>query len=371
MRAQAQAPREQEDHGRRAPDEAEQREERAQRLRAQQAQRLAQALERAHAALRVVALDRAVADPDVAQRARADDRIVRDDHDRGALGVDAFEQPEDLAAVRAVEVSGGLVREQQRRPVDQRTRDRRALPLAARHLARAMRRAVVERHARQRSERPLVTRRARDAAVQERQRHVLEQRHARQQVERLEHEADRLAAQLRQPVRIDLVDRHPVQPVPPRARPRQTPEDLEQRRLPRARRPHHADVLPPPDLEIEPPQRMHLVLPDRIRLVHIGEANGDERSLDAASAPRGGPGARRSRSQAQAALREGSTCQPHPRPSHEAQACARPDPTAQSSSQHHLVALGEPLGDLHTVPSTIPMRTSRGTNAPSPFFAST
>ena len=71
------------------------------------------------------------------RRARARQRrIVGDDDDRGAVGVDAIEQIGDLLAGVLVELAGRLVGEQQRRPVRQRARDRHPLHLAAGQLRR-------------------------------------------------------------------------------------------------------------------------------------------------------------------------------------------------------------------------------------------
>ena len=72
-------------------------------------------------------------------------RVVRH-HDDGLLElpVEPLEQVEDLVGRLAVEVAGGLVGEQQRRVGDDRARDRDALLLAARELARVVVEAVAE-----------------------------------------------------------------------------------------------------------------------------------------------------------------------------------------------------------------------------------
>ena len=62
-----------------------------------------------------------------------DGRIVRDDHDGLAFGVQLPEQVHDLARGAAVEVAGGLVGQQQLRLAHQRARHGDALPLAAGH----------------------------------------------------------------------------------------------------------------------------------------------------------------------------------------------------------------------------------------------
>ena len=94
-----------------------------------------------------------------------------------------------------VEVAGGLVGEHDRRPGDERARDRDALLLAARELGRPVAAAVGEADALdQVIEEGLVGLLARD---RERQQHVLLGGEHRQQVEELEDEADVLAPQQR------------------------------------------------------------------------------------------------------------------------------------------------------------------------------
>ena len=65
-------------------------------------------------------------------------RVVRDDDQRGAVGVDAVEQRGNLFARRAIEFACRFVREQQPRTVGERARNRDALHLAARQLRRPM-----------------------------------------------------------------------------------------------------------------------------------------------------------------------------------------------------------------------------------------
>ena len=69
---------------------------------------------------------------------RGDVRVVRDQHDRVVFVAQSLEQRQDLLAGPAVERTGGLVGEQDRRTVDQRARDRDALLLAAGQLAGTM-----------------------------------------------------------------------------------------------------------------------------------------------------------------------------------------------------------------------------------------
>ena len=68
---------------------------------------------------------------------RVDDAlVVRGHHDGGAGAVDAVEDAHDADGRRRVEVPGGLVGEQDQRPVHERARDRDALLLATRELVR-------------------------------------------------------------------------------------------------------------------------------------------------------------------------------------------------------------------------------------------
>ena len=122
--------------------------------------------------------------------ARRHRRIVRDDDDRRAVGVDAIEQRGDLFAGFLVELAGRLVGEQQRRPVGQRARDRHPLHLAARQLRRPMVAAprqadVLEQLA---CARPPVG--FGRAGFRLRQLDVLPRGEHRQQEEALKHEAD-------------------------------------------------------------------------------------------------------------------------------------------------------------------------------------
>src|SRR2546422_474472 len=64
---------------------------------------------------------------------RVDDAlVVRGHHDGGARAIDAVEQSHDPDGRRRVDVAGGLVGQQDERPVHERPRDRHALLLAAR-----------------------------------------------------------------------------------------------------------------------------------------------------------------------------------------------------------------------------------------------
>ena len=179
------------------------------------------------------------------------------DHDDGlAELVDrTAQQAEDLATGARVEVARRLVGEQHHRPCDERPGDGDALLLSARELRGPVVEAVAQAHAiDQRSELAAVDRTPGDG---ERQREVLGGAQHRQQVERLEDEADLVAAQcgelaLLQPGDLDAVDldRAGGGPVEPG-------EEMHEGRLARARRAH--DGRQPAALEIDgrAAQRVH------------------------------------------------------------------------------------------------------------------
>ena len=140
--------------------------------------------------------EHAVAHRDDALRDARHATLVGDDDERHAvLRVELAEEVDHFLAGLGVEVAGRLVAQQQLRRAEQRARDRDALLLAARQLARPAVREVGEPDAAQRLAAALLDVRR---VVRERRRddHVAETRQVIEQVERLEHEADRLVAEL-------------------------------------------------------------------------------------------------------------------------------------------------------------------------------
>ena len=111
------------------------------------------------------------------------------------------QQVDDVPAVRAVEIAGRLVGQDQRRIVGQRARDRDALLLAARELRRVVMPAIVQPDFVE--QRLRARRRIPPAGDLHRHQDVLERRQRRHQVEELEDEADLLAAQPRQRVLVE------------------------------------------------------------------------------------------------------------------------------------------------------------------------
>src|SRR3989442_13622467 len=88
--------------------------------------------------------DVAVAHPDRPARNRGDVGVVRD-HDHGRAEVmHLLDQLEDALACLLIEVAGGLVGEDESRPVGKRARDRHTLLLSAREAGRPEGDAVLE-----------------------------------------------------------------------------------------------------------------------------------------------------------------------------------------------------------------------------------
>src|SRR6185312_1478854 len=157
------------------------------------------------------------------------------DEARATLAVELEHQGEHRLRIRAIQVPRGLIGQDDLGLGDERPRHRRALPFAARELMRPMIEALAEPDPPQELARRLARLRYRDPAYQERHGDVLEGRELRQQMMKLVDETERTVAQLtailfREPVNVapideDLAARGPVE----------SAQDLQQRRLARAR----------------------------------------------------------------------------------------------------------------------------------------
>ena len=165
---------------------------------------------------------------------------------------------------------------------DQRARDGDALLLAAGELRR---RALGERrhaHRGERVVRPGTVLRQRHVTVHQRQGDVLARRRARQQVEALEDEADAAIAQLGATVRVEAPHVDAVEQVGAGGGPIEAAEDVEQRRLAGARRPHDRHQLAGADGEGDAPQRLDRLLG---ALQHVALAHVAQRDHDVNAAP--------------------------------------------------------------------------------------
>ena len=161
---------------------------------------------------------------------------MRDQHDGGAVTLHRVAQERDDRRRRCADRGCRSARRRARPPaVDQRACDRDALQLAAGQLARQARRAVGEPDRVEQRRDARIVRRIAHAVERERQRHVLADRQVGQHVERLEHEADALAAEPRARVVVERAERDAVDDDAAGVRHVEPGDQVEQRRL--ARRP--------------------------------------------------------------------------------------------------------------------------------------
>ena len=110
----------------------------------------------------LVADDQAVAQRDAAVGAAGESRIVRHQHQRGSFAlVQRDQQFENMLAVLAVEIAGGLVGQQNGRPHHEGARQRHALLLAAGKLDGIMIAAIQQTDAFEQFARALAARRIR------------------------------------------------------------------------------------------------------------------------------------------------------------------------------------------------------------------
>src|SRR5580765_3404785 len=208
--------------------------------------------------------------------------VVRHHDDRLAeLVVELLEERQHFGSRLAVEVAGRLVGDDPLRIGDERARDRHALLLATGELGGEVLRAVGETDQAQRSGHVLASLAAGERSQGERELHVLERGQHRHQVVELEYEADRGGAPvgevgLRQPGDVDAVDED-------RARIGfvDAGEQVEKRRLARARRPHQAEEVAALHVERKIVQHRHDLSAAPVRLGDA--AHLDERGAHAAA----------------------------------------------------------------------------------------
>src|SRR5687767_11190977 len=157
----------------------------------------------------LIELDLAVPELDQPRAVFGDIHFVRDEHHGDAVfHVQLLEDVHDLDARPCIEVSSRLVREDDRRLVDQRPRDGDALLLPAGELIRVVIHPLAEADDLEHFLRAAVPfgrfHLVAPAVIEQRQLDVVERRRARQEVEALEDEAD-----LAVPDHRELVLRHP------------------------------------------------------------------------------------------------------------------------------------------------------------------
>src|SRR5262245_28319342 len=182
---------------------------------------------------------------------------MRDHDDRRSVSVELVEEGEDRLAGGAVDVPGGLVREQDRRPTDEGPRDRDALALASGQLGGSGQQPIAESDACQRFRGPPASHVGRRAGVEQPIGNVLERGRVLGEKELLEDEPDPGRSEcgdfpIREPGDVETGDRDP-----PRAGTIERSHQVQQRRLPGSRRPEDGDELALNDPEIDAAQGPH------------------------------------------------------------------------------------------------------------------
>ena len=200
---------------------------------------------------------------------RGDVGLVRHEHDRVAGAVQAIEERHDLDAGFRVEIPGRLVGQENRRIVDQSPGDGDALSLTAGQLVRAVVHARAQFDLVERSLGALDTVSLGDAGIDQRQLDVVQRGRARQQVEGLEDETDLLVADARQLVVVHLADLFAVEEVGALRGRVEAANQVHQRRLARARRPHDGDVFAAVDQDGHAAQGVNLLVAHLIGLPEI------------------------------------------------------------------------------------------------------
>ena len=138
--------------------------------------------------------DPPIADFDDALRMLGHGHVMRDQHHSMALGVQLAEDLHHLFAGMRIQRTCGFVGEDHRATIHQRTRNRNALLLAARELAREMLHTLAQTQPRQQGGCPCMACFGRHAGVDRRHLHIAQCSQIGQQVVALEDEAEVLAA---------------------------------------------------------------------------------------------------------------------------------------------------------------------------------
>ena len=188
------------------------------------------------------------------------------------------EEVEDSRTGRLVEVARRFVGEQDARPVDEGARDRDALALAAREFRRPVTEPVTESAGLEEPGRRVADRRPPrrprepSDADHRGQHRVLEDRQLGQQVVELEHEADVAVPVAVLPPRTEAAQVLARETDRSRARigAVEPAEDVEERRLPRARTPDDRDPLALGDRDRRVAEDGHLVPAEPVGLAHAG-----------------------------------------------------------------------------------------------------
>ena len=177
--------------------------------------------------------------------------VRRDDHG-GARGGEAAEQLDHRPRGVGVEIARGFVGGDDRRIVGERARNRDALLLAAGERRRQLVRAVGQTDVREQLERALAALAHRPGSQEiHRQRHVLGDGQRRQQLEELEHDPHRRAAEAGERALGRTAERHAGHRDVTRGRAVDPADQVEQRRLAAAGFARDGDELAGSDVEID------------------------------------------------------------------------------------------------------------------------
>src|SRR5712692_4343129 len=195
--------------------------------------------------------------------------LVGDQHDGQSFVIQVLENLHDLDRGAAVEISGGLVGQQNRRLVHQRARNGHALLLPTGHLRWKMLRAIRKPNHGQRFGSSLGAFRLRNSRIQRRQFHILERRRSRQQVESLKNKSNLLIANQRQGFLVVLRNVNAFQQVAPGARFVQASQDVHERGLAAAAGAHNGHELAARNFQAHAAQRVHAGLAQFVVLVKI------------------------------------------------------------------------------------------------------
>src|SRR6266511_3542498 len=221
-----------------------------------------------HGLDRLACGDPPVGDPDDRVRVGHDLRVVRREDERRAVApVHLAHEVDDGLAGRRVEVRGRLVGEDEARVRDEGAGDRDALALAPGELARAVAGVLVEADRVEERLDPPPPLGLRERSLQEqRELDVLEDREDRDEVEGLEDEADRPEPEVRECPLGEPSGVPPVHDDRPRGRRVYAADEVEERRLPGARRAGDGEELALPHLDRGVAHRRHLGLPEQVDL---------------------------------------------------------------------------------------------------------
>ena len=187
------------------------------------------------------------------------------------LGGDLLQQSHHGRRGMRIKVAGRLIRDQERRPVNQGPGDCRPLLLAAAELMGEMSRSIREPDQINQFRGPFFTFVRRHPLQEQGKADVFEHIHRRQKVEELKDEADAAAPIFRKRVVVRTVQRKAIDKNLARGRIFESGQEMNERALAAAARPAHRDKFIPRDFQRNAVQRVHRPLAGRIMARDIPE----------------------------------------------------------------------------------------------------